>query len=243
MRTYFLDLETTGLDTVNDEIIEIAIVNADDNDDCMHTFVKPSKPIPAEVTAITGISEDDVKNAPPFADIAERIASFIKSADCIGGHNILKFDLPMLANNLARHGLHLELGDKKFFDTLVLERKLCSHSLGPTYKRYYGKDFEGWHGAMADTRASIDIARAQMAQANGDFASLSTTIGDDVNGNVARNAMGDLVWQFGKCKNKPVVDDIAYARWVLSNDNFPASTKRCVRKEFELKRIRLYDID
>ena len=67
------DLETTGLDLVKDKIIQISYIKVypDGNEERENKFVNPERPIPAEVAQLTGITDDDVKDAPTFKDIAQ----------------------------------------------------------------------------------------------------------------------------------------------------------------------------
>lgn len=225
MKTYFLDLETTGLNVDKDKIIEIAIVNMDDVNDQLHYYVNPSMSLPPAITQITGIDDAKLAGQPTFDMIAKEVFDKLSSAECLGGHNILNYDLPLLSNELSRCGLVLS-NNFKIIDTLLIERNRLSHRLAPTYKRYYGKDFDCWHGATADTIASIDIAKAQMKSGTDDMYS---PIGVDICGRVAMHD-GQLVWKFGKYLNKPVVENVQYANWVLSQD-FPATTKRAILNE------------
>ena len=66
------DLETTGLDLVIDRIIQISYIKVypDGNEERCNFFVNPGKPIPAEVSQLTGITDDIVKDAPMFKDLA-----------------------------------------------------------------------------------------------------------------------------------------------------------------------------
>ena len=92
----FFDLETTGVDTAKDRIVEISMVKVMPNgDEIVRTrLINPQMPIPADATAIHGITDEDVKDAPTFAQIAKSLAQFIEGCD-FGGFNSNRFDLPM----------------------------------------------------------------------------------------------------------------------------------------------------
>ena len=92
------DLETTGLDLVNDRIIQISYikVNVDGTEERKNFFVNPEKPIPAEVEALTGITNNDVKDAPTFKQISAKLAEKFSGCD-FAGFNSNHFDIPMLA--------------------------------------------------------------------------------------------------------------------------------------------------
>ena len=96
-----LDIETTGLEPSRDGIIEIGLVRFGSEGEiaALETLINPGRPIPAHITALTGISDRDVATAPPLAAVRERVARFIGSSIVVG-HNI-GFDLGFL----HRHGL------------------------------------------------------------------------------------------------------------------------------------------
>lgn len=91
------DLETTGLSVKTAEIIEISPIKMEDWEmsDCFNTFVKPSKPIPYEITELTGITNADVANAPEISEILPEFLKFIND-EILLGHNISCYDLPIL---------------------------------------------------------------------------------------------------------------------------------------------------
>ena len=72
------DLETTGLDLVNDRIIQISYIKVfpDGKEDRENLFVNPQKPIPQEVQALTHITQSDVEGAPTFKELALRLLWF-----------------------------------------------------------------------------------------------------------------------------------------------------------------------
>ena len=88
----FFDLETTGVDTAKDRIVEISMVKVMPNgDEIVRTRrINPQMPIPAEATAIHHITDEDVKNEPTFAQIAKSLSQFIEGCD-FGGFNSNRF--------------------------------------------------------------------------------------------------------------------------------------------------------
>ena len=96
-RTYVaLDLETTGLNPEKDVIIEVGAVKYRDGQPVeeFETLVNPGRPIPYEITLITGIRNEDVIGKPSFERIAVALERFVGPA-AIVGHNI-SFDLGFL---------------------------------------------------------------------------------------------------------------------------------------------------
>ena len=94
----FFDLETTGTNVSKDRIVEIAIVKAftDGTKEVKSWKVNPGIPIPMETTLIHGISDEDVKDAPSFKDLAPQIIEMIKDSD-LAGFSSNRFDIPLLA--------------------------------------------------------------------------------------------------------------------------------------------------
>ena len=95
------DLEATGLDLVNDRIIQISYVKVSPGDkegeeERKSIFVNPGKPIPAFVQQLTGITDDMVKDAPTFKQLAKQLADSFIGCD-FAGFNSDRFDVPMLA--------------------------------------------------------------------------------------------------------------------------------------------------
>ena len=99
----FFDLETTGVDTSKDRIVEISMIkiNIDGKKDIKTRRINPEMPIPAEATAVHGITDEDVKDAPTFRQIAKSLAQFIEGCD-FGGFNSNRFDLPVLVEEFLR---------------------------------------------------------------------------------------------------------------------------------------------
>jgi DNA polymerase-3 subunit epsilon/ATP-dependent DNA helicase DinG len=97
-----LDLETTGLSSDNDEIIEVGAVKFQGQRtiDTFQTFVNPNRPLNGFVRRYTGITQKEVDGAPPFKEVARRLAVFIGAAPIVG-HNVA-FDLGFLASKGLR---------------------------------------------------------------------------------------------------------------------------------------------
>ena len=96
-RTFIaLDLETTGLDNARDAIIEVGAAKFQDDRiiDRYSTLVNPGRPIPYEITQLTGITDRDVAGKPRFDQVASQITRFVGGAPVVG-HNV-SFDLGFL---------------------------------------------------------------------------------------------------------------------------------------------------
>lgn len=122
------DLETTGLKPLNEEITEIAAVLVRDGQiiDSFQTYVNPNKQIPKEITELTGISNETVKNAPQLKDAIYRFLEFVGDRYLVA-HNA-GFDMAFL--NTACEKLNI-VRKFTYIDTLEMSRILM-----PDLNRY-----------------------------------------------------------------------------------------------------------
>ena len=239
-----LDLEATGLSITNDRIVEIAIVKVmpSGEQEEFTRRVNPEIPIPAEVTAIHGISDEDIKNAPTFKEILPELEAFIGDAD-FAGYNSNKFDLPLLAEELLRAGSAIDLSSRKHVDVQNIFHKMEQRTLIAAYKFYCDKNLENAHSAMADAKATWEVLDAQIGhydevQNDVDFLAEFSRYGDikrlDFAGRLAYNKHGEAIYNFGKHKGKTIKaiadSEPGYYGWMIDAD-FPLHTKQCLRKE------------
>ncbi len=158
-----LDLETTGTWIEKDRIIEIAMIKLtpDGKEEVFETKVNPVMPIPAVVTQLTGISDEDVKSAPAFGLIAGKVLSFIGEAD-LGGFNVERFDVPLLSREVADAGLKFELGGRAIYDAQKVYHVHERRDLFAAYAFYCHQELKDAHSALADTRATLAILQEQL---------------------------------------------------------------------------------
>ena len=101
----FFDLETTGIDVAQDRIVEISFLkiypNGDEESKTMK--INPTVAIPPKVTAIHGITDEDVKDAPKFSEVGRMLTKVFEGCD-FAGYNSNKFDLPLLAEEFCGPG-------------------------------------------------------------------------------------------------------------------------------------------
>ena len=151
------DLETTGLDALNDEIIEIGALKVKNGKviDRFMEFVKPSKEISSFITNITGITNDMVATARNTQNIICDFVSFCGD-DILVGHNIM-FDFKFIKRYILEYGQPF---DKKGIDTLRIARKthkdLESKSLGALC-HYYHIENKSAHRAYHDALATAKL--------------------------------------------------------------------------------------
>lgn len=160
------DLETTGLDFIKDRIIQISYikVGVDGSEERVNQYVNPDRPIPAEVTTLTGISDEDVKDCPTFKQIAQQLADTFKGCD-FAGFNSNHFDIPMLAEEFLRAGIDFDFGKTRLIDVQTIFHKMERRNLAAAYKFYCGRkmedDFEA-HKADQDTEATYRVLQAEL---------------------------------------------------------------------------------
>lgn len=154
----FIDVETTGLYPAQNEIVEVAAIKFDAGMIPCARFsalCKPKKPIPPEATRINNITNDMVKDAPNFREIAPALSAFLKGCN-LAGHN-LDFDMGFL----HVHGVELPF-DKRFYDTLSMAQStikksyIWNHKL-PTVCNWYGICRDDAHRALSDCYATSKI--------------------------------------------------------------------------------------
>lgn len=160
------DLETTGLDFIRDRIIQISYikVSPDGTEERENLFVNPEKPIPHEVVELTGITNDDVKDAPTFKALAPQLSEKFKGCD-FAGYNSNHFDIPMLAEEFLRAGIDFDFSKVRLIDAQTIFHKMERRNLAAAYKFYYGRKMEEdftAHRADEDTEATYRVLMGEL---------------------------------------------------------------------------------
>lgn len=240
------DLEATGLNITSDRIVEIAIVRVDPDGKKMtyERRINPEMEISEEATAVHGISNEDVANAPTLKDVVSEVIDFIKDCD-LAGFNSNKFDLPMLAEELLRVGSDYDLSQVNHIDVQNIFHKMEQRTLSAAYQFYCNKSLENAHAAFADAEATWEVLDAQVAkyselENNVDFLATFSLYGDvkraDFAGRLAYNKNGEVTYNFGKHKGKSVAqvakEEPGYYGWMMDAD-FPLYTKQQLKAEME----------
>lgn len=233
----FFDLETTGINIAVDRIVEISYLKIllSGEEISKTILINPGIPIPAETTQIHGITDEDVKDAPKFEEIAQSLANEFEGCD-FAGYNLNKFDIPLLAEEFLRTNTDFDLKKRKFVDVQVIFHKMEQRTLSAAYKFYCNKELKDAHSATADTRATYEILQAQLdkyAELENDIDYLdeysSQTKNVDFAGRIIYNDKGVEVFNFGKYKGVPVEqvlqNDTGYFGWIMNGD-FPLYTKK-----------------
>ena len=160
------DLETTGLDLVKDRIIQISFIKVMPNgqEERGDELINPEKPIDPQITQLTGISNEDVKDKPTFKQLAQKLAQKFSGCD-FAGFNSNNFDIPLLAEEFLRAGIDFDFSRSRLIDACAIFRKMERRNLAAAYKFYCGRkmeeDFEA-HRADQDTEATYRVLMGQL---------------------------------------------------------------------------------
>lgn len=246
----FFDLETTGMSIATDRIVEISLLKVypQGKEELKTMRINPTIPIDPRATAIHGITNDDVKDAPTFAEVAKNLVKELEGCD-LAGYNLHKFDLPLLVEEFLRAGVDFDPKKRKIIDVQVIFHKMEQRTLSAAYRFYCNKKLENAHSAEADTLATYEVLKSQLDMyKDAEFA--------DPSGNVSRPMVNDIEalarfsahasnadyagriiidekgierFNFGKYKGMSVeevlVKDPAYYGWMMNGD-FPLYTKK-----------------
>ena len=164
------DLETTGLDLVNDRIIQISFIKVypDGKEERGDYLVNPEKPIPSEISALTGISDADVANAKTFKQLSSELEAKFKGCD-FAGFNSNHFDIPLLAEEFLRAGIDFDFAKCRLIDVQTIFHKMERRNLAAAYKFYCGRKMEedfAAHRADQDTEATYRVLQGELDRYN-----------------------------------------------------------------------------
>ena len=238
----FFDIEATGLDTSRDRIVELSYikVSPDGSEEAQTMRFNPTIPISAEATAVNGITDEDVAQCPTFADKAAELARVFSGCD-IAGYNSNHFDVPMLVEEFIRAGVEFDVSACNLVDVQGIYHKMEKRTLAAAYQFYCHKDLENAHTAMADTRATLEVLRAQLyhygdqiphsIEGLAEFSRFNKNV--DLAGRIIYDDKGTPVFNFGKHRGRPVEwvvkNEPGFISWMLQAD-FPQNTKQALTR-------------
>lgn len=247
----FFDLETTGTDHQRDRIVEISVVRVCPMPvaiEAPRTWrVNPGIRIPKESSAIHGIEDEDVAEAPSFADLASELVELFKDCD-LGGFAISRMDVKLLNREFERAKANFSLNGARMVDAQVIFHRREPRDLSAAMKFYRGRELEGAHGAEADTLASLEVFAGQLERYEDlpvEVAALDEVTQSQHDAYVDRERRfvwrdGEPAFNFGKLRGKSLraaagdPSERAYLRWILQG-TFEEDTKTLVREALEGK--------
>ena len=238
----FFDLETTGLDIAHDRIVELCYIRVEPNgnEEARSMRLNPCMHIPEASSSVHGITDEDVKDCPTFADVAQQLAQTFEGCD-LAGFNSNRFDLPLLAEEFMRAGISIDLTHAQAIDVQNIYHNMEKRTLAAAYKFYCGRDLENAHSALADTQATYEVLQAQLDRYPNDLKNDVDFLADfsrmnrniDFAGRFVYDENGRELINFGKYKGKAVKDVLAkdpgYYSWMIQGD-FTLNTKQVLTK-------------
>lgn len=161
----FFDLETTGVDTGTDRIVELALIRVSPQGDVLEKVRRfnPEMPIPPAATEIHGITDADVADEATFAQRARSLARLLEGCD-LAGFNILRFDLPLLDNEFHRSGVRFDVRGRRLIDMQTIFHREEPRDLTAAAKFYLDRAHPEAHTALGDIRTSAAVLSAQLAR-------------------------------------------------------------------------------
>ena len=263
----FFDLETTGVSTSQDRIIQIGLIKyfADGREPLeKKRLINPEMTIPEEAIAIHGITNEMVKNEPTFKQVAKALIELIGDAD-LCGFNSNRFDVPMLVEEFYKAGVEFDMTDRKSIDVWKIFQKMEPRNLKAAYRFYCGKELEGAHDALNDVRATAEVLMAQLDRYKGvnseesDGTVIEEPVKNDMNilhdftnfpgqmdysSRFLRNDDGIVIFNFGKYQNQSVIDVIesnpSYYDWFMKAE-FTIDSKKTLERVMEKHRQEVYE--
>ena len=248
----FLDIEATGADHTRDRIVELAMIRREPDGSTKEYCerVNPGLRIPAEVVAIHGITNEAVANAHKFRDIAPAVLDFIGDAD-LAGFGILKFDVPILNEEFRRSSFPFSVENRRLIDALTIFHQKEPRDLTAAYRFYCKQQLVGAHGAMADTKAAMNVIDAQLLHYTDlpqDMDSLNKFCRKQDERYVDSTRKfywkdGEAAVNFGKHKGETLRDVVKthrdYLEWLIQDGKFPQDVIdlcwRALRGDFPVK--------
>jgi DNA polymerase-3 subunit epsilon len=233
----FIDIEATGSNPATDRIVEIAMIKnlTDGTRKVKRKLLNPMMPIPQNIVDIHGISDEMVKDAPPFKQAAAEIKQFLDGCD-IACYNAYRLDIPLLVEEFIRAGVEFDMKTRKLVDVQKIFHQMEQRTLAAAYKFYCNKSLENAHSAEVDATATAEILDAQLQrypQLGNTLDSILKVVGEDNLIDFARRFVYDEkgveIFNFGKHKGRAVADVLKaepqYYDWMMRGE-FPMNTKQ-----------------
>lgn len=240
------DIEATGLELATDRIVTLYALKLMPDGSTQELDVKcnPGFQMSDEVIEVHGITNEMVKDWPPFSQVAQQVHDFISGCDMCG-FNARRFDCPMLYEELLRCGITWQTEGMAIIDPGNVFQVKEPRSLEAAVRFYCKRSHEGAHDAKADVLATRDVLFAQLNRyddlidmdvpALGEF---SRTMRDgtkavDWCGTIMENKDGVPVYGTKRNRGVPVTHDRGYGAWIMRS-SFPSQTRTVLRRLLDL---------
>lgn len=244
----FFDIEATGVSPRADRILELCMVRycpLRGEDRYNQRFNPDGMPIPEESTAVHGIRDEDVKDCPTFSQEAQQVLDFIEGCD-LAGYNIIRYDIPMLAEEFQRAQLPFSTTTRRILDVQRIFHQKEPRDLTAALQFYCDDTHIDAHGAEADVDATIRVFEGQLEKYDDlprsiekldQFCNPQNPEWVDASGKL-RWKNGEVTINFGKNLGKRLRDlienDRGFINWMLKSD-FPPDTRDIIQSAMQGK--------
>jgi DNA polymerase-3 subunit epsilon len=233
-----LDLEATGLKPEVDRIVEIAVVKIEPDGKTTEYVrrINPQIPIPPEATAVHGIHNEDLNDAPAFKSVAQEVAHFLQGCD-LGGFNLSGYDLRLLLREFERAGIPFSLQDRVILDAKQIYHAREPRTLEAACRFYLNEGHENAHSALHDAIATWRVLNAQVCHYRDlprDPAALANMFNRHIDSDGKFEWNGDkAAFAFGKYRGRSLQEiaetDAEYLTWIAGKGEFRKDAKEIAR--------------
>ena len=238
----FFDLETTGLSTEQDRIIEMAILRVSPQGDVMARVRRfnPGIPLSPEATAVHGISDEGLASEKPFTARAQSLFELIDPCD-LGGFNIRRFDLPMLISEFKRADLDFDHRSRRVIDMQGIFHREEPRDLSAAARFYLDREHQEAHTALGDIRTTAAVLAAQIERyphLPRDMDALHAYCDEVLPIRTAieqwfEKEGAELIFRRGKHEGRPLAEvaaqETGYLEWMLGADDMGQEVLEVVR--------------
>lgn len=250
------DVETTGLSTKEDYVIQLSAVKFNRNFEIIDKFDNYINPTGAwhmsdGAEMVHGLSTEFIlSNGRPMSEVGKEFLEFTDGCDILS-YNGNKFDIKMLSKDLRLAGYEFELSGRTFYDSYLLETKLNPRTLSGIYLKYTGNVLEGAHNSLNDVIATVEVFKHQLEMYERIGQTIENVKNFDeskllcVDGSIKRcsnpNTPEQLVFAYGKYKDMDIMQvckiDEGYINWFMTkNDSVDSHTKKIIREYYSKNR-------
>lgn len=229
----FLDIESTGLDTSLDRIVELAVLKVTPQNEYINKTYRynPGIEIPQEAIDIHGITNEMIKDCPSFTKHAKGILSFIDGCD-LAGFNSNRYDFPLLYSELARAGVDWDWKKHHMVDVGNIFKIKEERNLVAATRFYCNRELDNAHSAEADIIATAEVFFAQLERYPdmvGEIDQLALLSNYDkpmldMKGHFTTDGDGNIILNFGKHKGNKAANHLDFLDWMVYKASFPKDT-------------------
>jgi DNA polymerase-3 subunit epsilon len=240
-----LDIETTGLNILDDKIIELYMLKKN-TDGTTEEYYSRFNPYPTQISESAfdkhGITLEDLQNEPYLKDALPEILEFISDGDLLG-YNLLHFDIPMFIEECIRYNKVFNHRGRKIFDAYRIWTHYEKRTLADAVTKFLGREIKDYHTSKGDVEHTFEVFEKQMEMYsdNTNFYDVADIISSvpkkiDFNGFFVLDENNNIIVSTGKHKGANV-ESLAktepdYFAWIINKSSMPTETKLIAKKLF-----------